>query len=460
MEITRRLAEFAAGLRYEAIPPDAVELARIGLADCLCCMLAGVSTGPARTLLDCIRAEGGVGEASVVGTTMRVPASAAAWVNGTAAHSLDFDDINAAMLGHPSAAVLPAVLAIAEKFRVRGSDMLAAYVAGLETAARLGTLVNPRHYALGWHTTVSLGTIAAAVASAHLMRLDVGQIRTAIGVAASHAGGLRINFGTDTKPFHAGMAARSGVVSAQLALAGMTACQAALDGERGLLAMMSGRTPLDADTSGFFGPATGLEILRSGLTIKQHACCGTAHTAIDALLGILERDDIPADRVAGIECRINSLAPSILVYDLPSTVAEARFSMRYCLATALVDRACGLPQFTPARMQEPELRSAMQRITVAVDPELPTDVGGLTAAVVTIRLTSGESLTRRVDHPVGSPHWPLDAHALRRKFTTCASVVLDESRIDALLGLLPQLDDLPGIDPLIALLSPSAERQS
>jgi len=220
MHATAHVAEFIVKSRWEDCPPAAIEAARRAILDCLGVMLAGSLDEPARIVQSVAEAEGGSPLCTVVGTGRRTGAVWAALANGTAAHALDFDDTNFAMLGHPSAPVLAAALAAGELALADGRAVTHAFLLGFEVETTLAEVINPAHYEHGWHATCTLGTMGAAAAASRLLGLDADQTRTALAVAASQASGLKENFGTMTKPFHAGHAARSGVLAALLARQG------------------------------------------------------------------------------------------------------------------------------------------------------------------------------------------------------------------------------------------------
>jgi 2-methylcitrate dehydratase PrpD len=235
---TAGVAEFIVKSRWEDCPPEAVEAARRAILDCLGVMLAGAVEPPARIIQRIAEAEGGAPLATVVGAGRRTGATWAALANGTAAHALDYDDTNFAMMGHPSAPVLSAALAAGELALADGRSLVHAFLLGFEVETTLAEVVNPPHYYRGWHATCTLGTLGAAAAAARLLGLDAAQTRVALGVAASQASGLKENFGTMTKPFHAGHAARSGVLAALMAREGWTASEQALEGPQGFFAVL------------------------------------------------------------------------------------------------------------------------------------------------------------------------------------------------------------------------------
>src|SRR5213592_834107 len=235
MRATSVIAEFIVKSRWEDCPVAAVDAARRAILDCVGVMLAGSAEPAARIVQQIAESEGGAPLATIVGTRRRTGAVWAALANGTAAHALDFDDTNFAMLGHPSAPVLAAGLAAGELALADGQALVHAFLLGFEVETTLAAVINPEHYDHGWHATCTLGTLGAAAAAARLLGLDTAQIRTALAVAASQSSGLKENFGTMTKPFHAGHAARSGVLAALLAREGWTASERAIEGPQGFL---------------------------------------------------------------------------------------------------------------------------------------------------------------------------------------------------------------------------------
>jgi 2-methylcitrate dehydratase PrpD len=442
------LARSAVGLRFDDIPPLGIERTVAAIVDCVGCILSGSVTPSVRPVLALITAEGGTPEAAVFGTSIRVSASAAALANGTAGHSLDYDDMSDLMLAHPSVALVPAIFALAEAQRATGREIICAYVAGFEAAAALAQRVNPSHYAEGWHATSTLGTIAAAVASAKLLGLDEPPMTAAIGIAASQAAGLRGNFGTDTKPLHAGLAARGGVTAARLAAAGMTANPRVLEGANGFFALYARGAP---DVPAQAGDST-MEIIRSGMTLKPYACCGQAHTAIDAVLQLADEHASQLEDVIAVDCAVNRMSQNVLIHHEAKTPLEAKFCLEYCVAVALLDGECGLAQFTENRVRAADAQEIMRRVTVSVDRNLPPT--GLTAATVTLRFKDGHAASRSVHRSKGTIDHPLSVDELRGKFATCARQVLARDQAQALLESLEQLAQLRDTRELAALLVP------
>ncbi len=245
MSAAARLAEFVVKTSLEDCPAEAVARVRRAALDTLGVMLAGAGEPVARIVRRVVRAEGGIALATVVGTALKTAPGWAALANGAAGHAHDFDDTNFALLGHPSVPLLSTALAAAEAEMAGGRALVLGYILGFEIDVALGTALNPDHYTRGWHATSSIGTLGCAAAAARIMGLDLVQTRHALAIAASHASGLKENFGSMTKPYHAGHAARNGILAAQLAREGMTASETALEGRQGYAAAFGGARPLD-----------------------------------------------------------------------------------------------------------------------------------------------------------------------------------------------------------------------
>src|SRR5215472_16756351 len=239
MGTTRDVAAWVAAASFEAMPAEVIDRARAGVIDTVGVILAGRDEPVTRIAAELVAEDGAAPVASHLGTTLMTSPEAAALLNGVAGHALDYDDVSASLTGHPSVVVLPAALAAAELMGASGAALLAAYVAGVEVTAKLGLAIGPAHYRMGWHATSTLGTLGAAMAAGTLLRLDAERLTNALAIAVSMASGSRQNFGTMTKPLHAGHAARCGVAAARLAGRGLTGDPTALEAPFGLFALMS-----------------------------------------------------------------------------------------------------------------------------------------------------------------------------------------------------------------------------
>jgi 2-methylcitrate dehydratase PrpD len=452
---SERLARFVA--ETESVPEDAIAQAKRALLDTLGVTLAGSREESARIVADWVREQGDRAEVKVLGRSFRAPAADAALANGAAAHALDYDDVSLPMRGHPSAPLLPAVLAVAEKASRSGRDLLTAFVLGFEVETSLGRAIGEAHYALGWHATSTLGTLGAAAACARLLRLDAARTQMALGIAASLASGLQSNFGTMTKPLHAGWAARNGVVAAELAARGFTADRRALEGESGFLHAMSGGAEPDLESFAALGEP--YEMTSSGFGVKLYPCCYAVHRSLDAVLEMKARHRIDAASIESIRVEVShgSLIP--LRGDSPATGLEGKFSLEYCLAAALVDGRVALASFTDEAVSRPVVRSMMAKIEVSEGPDEPGGtfpIGGY--AEVRIALRGGEEQFLRVDTPRGDPSRPLSWEELTEKFRDCAQGVLPGEATEGAVGLIARLEDVQDLAELTeAMVGAAAE---
>jgi 2-methylcitrate dehydratase PrpD len=449
MRATALLADFVAKSRWEDCPPAAVEAARRAILDCLGVTLAGSVEPAARIIQSIAAAEGGAPLCTVAGTRRRTGAVWAALANGTAAHALDFDDTNFAMLGHPSAPVLSAALAAAELALATGQELVHAFLLGFEVETTIADVINPPHYEHGWHATCTLGTLGAAAAAARLLGLDARQVATALAVAASQSSGLKENFGTMTKPFHAGHAARSGILAALMAREGWTASEQAIEGPQGFLAVMAaGRRELGAlETLG-----APWKILTTGVAVKPFPSCACTHSIIDGALELRRAHGLVPDQIAEATIGVNRVVPRILIHSSPQSGLEAKFSGEFSAAAALVDGRVGISTFTDERVRDPGIRGLMSRIRMTVDSDIPGELERHMWTRVTLRLTDGRTLSIGPRPVPGHPANPMTREALLDKFTECAAIALPPDRVSALGEMLQDLDRCPDIRSLTAIL--------
>jgi 2-methylcitrate dehydratase PrpD len=432
-----------------APPATARSIAARAFLDTIGVTLAGAGE-PAARIVHRVIADQGTGSCAVLGTGLRAHAANAALANGTAAHALDFDDMCFVSLAHPSAPLVATSLAAGEWAGAAGAELLDAYIVGFELEGRLGRAMNPRHYQRGWHCTATIGTIGAAAAAARLFGLDVERTGHALAIAASEASGLKENFGTMTKPLHAGLAARNGVVAAQLARAGLTASAAAIDGAQGFLAAMDSEQPSLEAVSGDLGERW--EILDTGITVKLYPSCAGTHPTLDALLDLRRRDRFTADDVEAVEIGVDPIVPTILIHDRPATGLEGKFSMPFCAAAAVVHGHVGVETFAASHVQDAAVRAMQSRVTMRVDPTLDAAAPPLTRSRVTVRLRDGRVLTADADGARGYPARPASAEELAGKFLSCAATVLTRDRASGALAALRDIEGAVDVRALMAVL--------
>jgi 2-methylcitrate dehydratase PrpD len=442
---TRALIESVAGITAETLPAAARVVARHCVLDWFGVAIAG-SREPLSEMLVAELAGGGA--ATLAGRCERAAMLDAALINGAMSHALDFDDTHTTMSGHPSVPVMPAVLALAERDDRSGAAFIAALIAGIEVECRLGALMNPGHYALGFHATGTLGTFGAAAASAHLLGLDEGQWGHALGLAGTQAAGLKSGFGTMAKPLHAGRAAANGLLSAQLAKRGFTGNPEVIETQQGF-AVTHGAPEFDA---------ARIEELRGRFLItetlfKYHASCYLTHAAIDASLRLRAESGLRADEIDAVE--INGSAACIGVCDIaePATGLEGKFSLRATTAMALLgDDTSDPASFTDARMGATALLAMRDRVTFLPERGLPS-----TRASVTVH-AGGRALTAESDS--GVPASDLDAQweRLTAKFYALASPVVGRARAERLHAAIAGIEEAPSVREIAALSRPGDDR--
>jgi 2-methylcitrate dehydratase PrpD len=452
---TGEVAAWVAGASLDAMPAEVVERARAGVIDTVGVILAGVDEPVTRIAAGLVAEDGGAPVAAQLGTALRTTAESAALLNGVSGHALDYDDVSVSLTGHPSVVVLPAALAAAELAGATGTALLEAYVAGVEVTAKLGIAIGPAHYRAGWHATSTLGTLGAAVAAGRVLGLDAGRLAHALAIAVSMASGSRQNFGTMTKPFHAGHAARCGLAAARLAGAGMTADTTAVEAPLGLFALLSfGEGRPDA-----VGPSLGrpYDLAAAGLSVKKYPCCFATHRAADAVLDLRAEHGIDPGQVDAVAVTVPVGGVSPLIHDRPRTGLEGKFSMQYVLAAALLDGRVGLDAFRDEAVERPAAQELLRRVTVHEDPAIETGANPIEEGHVTVdlRLRGGGSLTRQVIHPRGSPAEPLRPEDLAAKFLDCAVPVLGRERAEQALARLQAVEREPGVRGLVAALTPA-----
>ncbi len=456
MTIARQLAERVLAVRYEELPEEAIEWSEIAFLDTVGVALAGAG----EPSVELVRGLPGVGVADGPCLTFdgarRTDPLSAVLINGTASHALDYDDLALSIGGHPSVPLVPAVIALGEMLGASGSQAIAAYVAGFELESRLGRAVNPGHYDKGWHPTVTLGVFGTVAAAARLLGLDAGQTATAFGLAASLASGLKANFGTMTKPLHVGHCGRNGVMAALLAGDGFTAEAGAFEHRQGFFNVFNGEGNTDTERL-FDGWAAPLEIVEPGLGLKQFPCCGSTHTAIACMLE-LRRDHAPSpDQVAAIEVLINPRRLPHAADPEPETGLEAKFSVQYAVARALIDGRVGLSHFEDAAVIEEPVRRLLALTTAAAHPEMAADSDNQFGAEVRITLADGRRLSRRVDHRLGrGPDHPMSGDELWEKFADCAGRVIDAEHARRLFEILKRLRDVDSMTAMTGIIEQGA----
>lgn len=453
--LTHQIAAFVTETQFSSLPSSVVKKAKGHILDTLG-VLVTASAEPTMGILDGFLTDLGPGDgATILGTGRRASVANAAMVNGTLAHGLDYDDSSWRLIGHPSAAVLPAALAIAEREKSTGRDLLCAYVLGTEVSCKAGHAAEPELYEGGWHATGVVGVLGATAASAYLLRLTKAQLATAIGIAASLACGLRKNIGSLTKPFHAGAAASHGVVAALLAKNGFTSMSTSLEGKTGYFHNFTGGAK-DVHSLSFGAP---FDIDEPGFFVKPYPSCAATHTAIEATLNLVRRHDLTPERIRKIQVGSGPVGPIMLMYREPETGPEGRFSMPFVVAMAIRDGKVGLASFTDDNAHDPLIRQLIAKTEFGVDSRLADRPIDEAPASVAITTTDGKVWAESIEYPLGSPTKPMTGEALALKFRDCLERRLTSESIDRALAILSALEELPDVGQLIQTLIPAAKAQ-
>lgn len=455
MSLSRQLAEFVAGSTFEALPEEAVHQAKRAVLDTLGVALAGCQQeAPTIVAGQVPRAQGADG-ATVLGWPFRAPGPEAALLNGVSAHALDYDDVSFSMRGHPSAPLLPSALAGAQRVGASGADFLLGIIVGMEVQAKLGQLMGGRHYALGWHPTSTLGSLGAASACARILGLGPAQAQTALGIAASMAGGVRANFGTMTKPLHVGLAARNGVQAAALAGAGFTASAASLDAEDGFVAVFLAEPPEGPAQVAKLGDP--YDIISPGLAQKLYPCCYATHRAVDAALELAPQVDVGDITSIRVNVSRGTLMP--LIAERPRTGLQGKFSMSYCVSTALADGMVRMSSFTDQAVLRPQVVRLVDVTEVTEDQE-PQSSALTGWADLSVTVSSGTTRKARVEVPKGDPRRPLSWNEVAGKFRDCAERRLGADGTQRAIECIERLDHAADTGALTAALEEKETTQT
>ncbi|GGC59533.1 MmgE/PrpD family protein [Chelatococcus reniformis] len=436
-QYTRRLARHVLSYRDAELPAAALTVARQCILDWFAVTLAGLEEPVARLLRDEVT-PGSAGAATIVGTSIRCAPADAALVNGATSHALDYDDVHP-LVGHPTVAVLPAALAVAEAQGRSGAELLRAFVAGYEAAAAVGTLVMPSHYDRGFHSTGTVGSFGAAAAAGLLLGLDEAQMATALGLAGTQAAGLKSMFGTMAKPLHAGKAASNGVLAARLAARGFTAHPALLDVAQGFVATQSD------------GPGEGIEIAPPGERVvgtlfKFHAACFLTHSTIEAVNDIRRAHSFAAEDIAAIDLHVPAAHLGVCNIPSPMTGLEVKFSLRHTAALAARgDDTAAIGTYSDRCARDPALVALRERITVHGD--LPPRA----VAEARIAMRSGTVHVGQVDVSVADTDLGRQGERLTAKFRSLAGAAVGEGRSERLRARIAALGATETIGELVTL---------
>lgn len=433
MEVTRTLARFIVDSRYADIPQPIRHEASRALLNWLGCAIGASHHETIDRMLAALTPFAGPPQATVVGRSERLDILHAALVNGVSSHVLDFDDTHAKAI-HPSAPVLPALLAYAELHKVSGAELVHAFVLGVEAEERIGLSVFPEHYATGWHITGTAGVFGAAAATAKLLKLDEQQTCWALGIAATQSSGLREMFGSMCKSFHPGRAAQNGLTAALLASKGFTSSEQAIEAPRGWAHVLSTRFDPAVITKGLG------ERYELGYNMyKPYACGLVVHAAIDACIQLSNEHGLKGNEIERVDLTVNPIVLELTAKREPATGLEGKFSVFHAAAVAIIQRLAGEAQFSDATVRSPDVIALRKRVEAIADPAIRK-----LEARVRIQLSSGKVLEKHVEHALGSFERPLSDADLETKFRGLVAGVLPDAQASRLIDLcwnVGELDD-------------------
>jgi 2-methylcitrate dehydratase PrpD len=459
-EVTRYVSEFIVNTGYDDIPPDVIALGKKSILDGLGLALAGSASTLAPLMERYIGTLGPCAKDScVIGTRLKVPPRFAAFANGNFIHADDYDDTQLAvakdrvygLLTHPTVPVLPPALALCEPGGRSGKEFLAAYHVGVEVECKIAEAISPRHYNDGFHTTGTVGCFGSAAACAKLRGLDAARTACALGIAAAEAGGLRENFGSMTKPFHAGHAAEAGVVAADLAALGWSAAPNILEAQYGFFHAAGGG----------FDPAAIMDRLGKpwtfaspGVSIKPHPSGSLTHPAMGEMMRLIRRYNIQPAEVEKVEVGGNDRMVTTLLHHHPATGLQAKFSMEFGIAILLLDRRAGLAEYTDAVVARPDVQEMIRRVTFYVDPEAEQAGFDKMTSALKVHMKDGRVFSGRAQFAKGSPANPMSYDEVADKFRGCAEFAKwPRQKADAVIEFVKIMENAPDLSRLTAVLT-------
>jgi len=458
--VTDYVAGFVTSTRAADIPKDVAHLGKRSVLDGIGLALAGAASECghiAQKYLHQLGIDTTKGS-TVIGTHQRLPARFAAFANGLAIHADDYDDTQLAvakdrvygLLTHPTAPALPPVLALAERDRRSGADLMLAYQVGVEVECKVAEAILPRHYQTGFHSTATCGSIGAAAGASKLLGLDREATRRALSLGATQAGGLRENFGTMTKPFHAGRAAENGVVAAEIAALGFTASPNGLEADRGFFRAAGGGYSAEM-IEGKLGDPWIFHF--PGVSIKPHPSGSLTHPGMGAMLELIVKHDVKPQQVKRVTVGTNHNMPNALIHHRPKNELQAKFSMEFCMAILLLERKAGLQQLTDEVVNRPDVQAMIAKVDFGVNPEAEAAGFDKMTTIIEVELADGKVLQTRADFGKGSPANPMSDAELSDKFRECAAWGgLDRDRIEQVLTVIWKIEELKDVNELTQLL--------
>jgi 2-methylcitrate dehydratase PrpD len=458
--LTNYVGTFVTAAKYQDLPGEVIELGKKSILDGLGLALAGSRADSGAISRQYVEQAGVCsGTATIIGAAKRTSPRYAALVNGISIHADDFDDTQLAaakdrvygLLTHPTVPVLPAIFALAEQRTATGKEWMLAYHVGVEVECKVAEAIAPRHYQDGFHSTGTCGPFGSAAACAKLLKFDLSKTLNTFGLAASQSGGLRENFGTMTKPFQAGHAAESGLVSAGLVALGWTAAEQIFEADRGFFHAAGGSYDPGAILDRLGNPWT---FASPGVSLKPYPSGSLTHPAMTELARLIDAHNIQAAQVEKLDIGANHQMTTTLLHHHPKTGLEAKFSMEFCLAILLLERKAGLGQFSDKVVRRPDVQEMVGRINFYVDPEAESAGFDKMTSLLKVHLKDGSVITGRAEFAKGSPSNPMSFDEAAAKFRGCAEFAeWPKAKTEKLIVFVKALETASDVSALSPLLS-------
>jgi 2-methylcitrate dehydratase PrpD len=456
---TDALTTFITQTPLSGMPPDVVQQAKRCLVDGFGVILAGSTVKGSAIVRDYVKTVGAKKEATAVGAGgFMTSAAHAALVNAASGHAMDYDDTQLSttpdrtfgLLTHPTVPALAAALAVAERQRASGAAFLEAFLVGFEVECKIAEAIDPEHYNRGFHSTGTIGTFAGAAAAARLMNLPAASVRHMLTIASSMSSGIRVNFGSMTKPLHSARAAENGVVAAELASRGFTGGDEGLDGRWGFFEVFGGGVDLDRLIPVLGRPYT---IVNPGSSFKPYPCGSLSHPTMDAMLKAVVEHDLRPDQIKAVRVRAGSNVLEPLRYKIATNELEAKFCLPFLMASLIIRRKAGVREFTDEFVASAPVQQMMPRVTNVFDPKIEAQGFDKIRSVIEIDLTDGRTLVQASDDRYrGGPDRPFTREELREKFTDCAQLTLGQAATSRAFDLIENVERIKDVGELVRAL--------
>ncbi|MCL1828788.1 MAG: MmgE/PrpD family protein [Oscillospiraceae bacterium] len=456
MFLTEALAKYTTDLDINKLDPEIVRQANLFFADGLACIAAGAREKPVLIATEYAKKFGGAKSASVLCSDVKTDVCSAALANGIAAHIHDFDDVSDSSNAHVSVVMIPTVLALGEELKANGKDILEAYIAGVEVCALAGRAMGKENFRRGWHSTSSLGIFGAVAAAGRLMKLDLKQLTYAMGIAASESSGIKANFGTMAKSFHAGSAASKAIRIVRLASVGYDSNPACIEEKCGFADLTIGGADM---TPAFDAIEKGIsEFIDPGMVMKPYPSCKASHNGIDAMYALVTENDLHPDDIKKVDVRVQLYAMDLLRFPVAKTKLEGKFSLNYCMAQIIKKRELILSDFDGISVDDPTIIELMKKMTVEGSETLNEGENMLVRGDTEVRVLTndGRDLIKRVNYATGDPHCPLTEERRLKKLRDCFGRTLNPNGVQAVIETLGRLERLADISELTSLMNSSA----